>query len=301
MRIIDAHHHLWDLENYRYPWLAEPIDHPMGDYAPIRKSYLLQDFLADAEALKPLGMELVKSVHLQAEPVDPLAETAWLQSLADAPGSGGFPHAIVARVDFDAADIEAELERQAEYRNLRGIRYMLNYDEGKPVFCVVPRGDLMDDPAWRRGFGLLKKFDLSFDLQIWPEQMADAARLAAAFPDIQIILNHTGPPRARDETYHALWRDHMRLLAGCPNVAVKISGLGMADRNWTEASMRPFVLATIELFGVERCLFASIFRVDKLMSDYRTLWQAYDNISRDFSADERAALFQGNAARCYRI
>jgi predicted TIM-barrel fold metal-dependent hydrolase len=93
----------------------------------------------------------------------------------------------------------------------------------------------------------------------------------------------------------------MRLLAGCPNVAVKISGLGMADRNWTEASMRPFVLATIELFGVERCLFASNFPVDKLMSDYRTLWQAYDNITRDFSADERAALFQGNAARYYRI
>ena len=86
MQIVDAHHHLWDLGKLHYPWLAEPIDHPMGDYAAIRRNYLIGDFRADAARL-----ELVKSVHVQAEVdhADPVAETAWLQAVAGDPASGG--------------------------------------------------------------------------------------------------------------------------------------------------------------------------------------------------------------------
>jgi predicted TIM-barrel fold metal-dependent hydrolase len=91
MQIIDAHHHLWDLDRHRYPWLRPQTPHPGGDLTPICQSYRLEDFLADAA-----GLELVKSVHLQAEidRSDPVAETAWLQAIADAPGSRGFPHGI---------------------------------------------------------------------------------------------------------------------------------------------------------------------------------------------------------------
>jgi predicted TIM-barrel fold metal-dependent hydrolase len=88
MQIVDAHHHLWDLGKLHYPWLAEPIDHPMGDYAAIRRNYLIGDFRADAAR-----QGLVKSVHVQAEVdhADPVAETAWLQSVADDPASDGVP------------------------------------------------------------------------------------------------------------------------------------------------------------------------------------------------------------------
>jgi predicted TIM-barrel fold metal-dependent hydrolase len=105
----------------------------------------------------------------------------------------------------------------------------------------------------------------------------------------------------RDADGIAGWRKGMRELASCPNVAVKISGLGMTDHKWTMESIRPFVLETIEIFDVERCLFASNFPVDKLFGDYRSLWSAYDEITRKFSVGERSALFHDNALRVYRL
>lgn len=298
MRIIDAHHHLWDLDRLSYPWLEEPIDHLVGDYSPIRRNYRPADLLADAEHQK-----LVKSVHLQAEidhGLDPAEETAWLQGLADAPGSGGFPHGIVAFADLGAGDLEAVLARHRAHANLRGIRQMLNHGP-EPRLCFTDRGDLMDDPRWRAGFALLERHDLSFDLQIWPWQMERAARLAEDLPQVQIILNHTGMPMERTAEGFAQWLEGMAALAGCPSVAVKISGLGMLERDWTSASIRPYVLDTIELFGVERCLFASNFPVDKLMSDYDKVWDSYAEITAAFSADERRALFHDNAERYYRL
>ena len=93
----------------------------------------------------------------------------------------------------------------------------------------------------------------------------------------------------------------MATLAEAPNVACKISGLGMTDHSWTTESIRPWVLACIEVFGVERCMFGSNWPVDSLYSSYRTMLDAYREITADFSAEERAALFQTNAERYYRV
>jgi predicted TIM-barrel fold metal-dependent hydrolase len=296
MRIIDAHHHLWDLERHDYPWLKPTTRHPAGDLTPICKSYRLEDFLADAQ-----NQDLAKSVHLQAAMADPVQETAWLQSLADARGSRGFPHAIVAYADLADPQVEAVLERHCAHPNVRGIRFMLNYLPGEPLYCMTDRPDWLADPQWQKGFALLEKYHLSFDLQIYPHQMADAAALAARHPGIQLLLNHTGLPIRRDASYLAAWRDAMRTLAEQPNGAAKISGLGMFEPEWTAATIRPLVLDTIAIFGVDRCLFASNFPVDKLASDYDAISTAFDQITADFSESERRKLFHDNAAHFYRL
>jgi predicted TIM-barrel fold metal-dependent hydrolase len=90
-------------------------------------------------------------------------------------------------------------------------------------------------------------------------------------------------------------------LATLPNVVVKISGLGTVDWHWTIDSIRPFVAQTIEAFGVSRCMFASNFPVDKLYSDFDTLYGAFRKITESFNADERRMLFHDNAARYYRL
>jgi predicted TIM-barrel fold metal-dependent hydrolase len=297
IRIIDAHHHLWDLEANHYPWLTDARrDMLIGDPAPIAKNYLLADFLKDAAR-----QNVVKSVHLEAghSGGDPVRETAWLQAIADDAASGGFPHAIVAHANFGDPWVEEHLERHRQHRNVRGIRHIVNRHPD-PVLNFADR-DYLADPTWRKNFGLLKKHDLSFDLQLYPAQMDDGAALARENPDIQIILNHTGMPIERDPAGYDLWRRGMETLAACPNIAVKISGLGMLDHHWTVQSIRPFVLGTIDLFGIERCAFASNFPVDSLMSDYDTLWNAFKTITADFSEHERDALFHDNAARLYRI
>ena len=298
MQIIDAHHHLWDLKRYDYPWLRPETPHPAGDLTPICQSYRLADFLFDAT-----GLELVKSVHLQAEidRRDTVAETAWLQAIADAPDSFGFPHGIVAFADLADPKVEATLEQHCRHANVRGIRYLLNYEAGEPLYCATGRGDWLGDRQWRQGYALLGKYGLSFDLQIFWQQMADALDLARAFPETQIILNHTGMPRKRDSDYVESWRSAMRTLAAAPNVAAKISGLAMFHHDWTPELIRPFVLDTIEIFGVGCCMFASNCPVDKLHADYQAIWRAFDGITADFSRDERRALFHDNAVRFYRL
>lgn len=295
---IDTHHHLWDLENNRYPWLQEGIDHFVGDYSPIRKSFLIGDFLAGAE-----GIPLKKSVHVQAEwdhDGDPVGETAWLQKVADSPASRGMPNAIIGFANLADPAVEETLARHAEHANWRGIRHMLNWAVD-PRFRFAERGDLMQDPRWRAGYRLLARFNGSFDLQVWPWQLAEGAALARDIPEVPVVLNHTGMPRDWDTEGVALWRKGMKAIAGAQNVSVKISALGMMKKDWSVDDIRPFVLDTIETVGVDRCMFASNFPVDSLFSDYATVWRAYDEITSGFSESERARLFLENAERYYRI
>ncbi|MBI64084.1 MAG: hypothetical protein CL778_02240 [Chloroflexi bacterium] len=295
---IDTHHHLWDLENNPYPWLQEGIDHFVGDYSHIRKSYLIEDLISDANSLN-----LIKSVHVQAEwdhNLDPVDETAWLQKVADSSVSNNMPNAIISYANFLSENVEATIERHSQFSNWRGIRYMLNWDED-PKFRFAEQNNLMSNSQWLNGYKLLSKYEGSFDLQVWPWQLEEAANLARNFPDIPIILNHTGMPIKRKSEDIKIWKKGLKSLSKEPNTSVKISALGMLDQNWTIDSIKPFVLDTINICGIEKCMFASNFPVDSMFSDYKTLWEAYNEITSEFSQSERSALFSKNAELYYRI
>jgi len=296
---IDTHHHLWDLENNPYPWLMEPIDHFVGDYSAIRKTWLIGDLHEGAK-----NVPLVKSVHVQAEwdhNSDPVGETAWLQSVADDPASKAMPNAIIAYANLADPKVEDTLARHAEHANWRGIRDMLNWSDDKPSFRFAATGDLMSDPQWLAGFKLLAKFNGSFEVQIWPWQLQEAAKLANDNPEVQIVLGHAAMPIGRTPTDLREWRKGLAAFGTAPNVSAKISALGMLDQKWTTDSIAPFVLDMIDILGVDRCMFASNFPVDSLFSDYETLWNAYDDITSNFTDDERAKLFRTNAEKYYRI
>lgn len=294
MKVVDPHIHLWDPATLSYPWLNEAGESYVGDVSPLRKTYVIDDLLSDAS-----DIEVVKVVHIEAkhDPSDPVAETRWLQSMAD---EKGMPNGIVAAVDFSAPDVESTLAAHVEFRNVRGIRQILNVHPN-PLFDYVGR-HYMHEEIWRKNFGLLAKYGLSFDLQIYPSQMKTAARLASTHSDIQLILNHAGMfvDRHSVEGWRA-WRDGMRELATCPNIAVKICGFAMFDHHWTVESLRPYVLETIDTFGVERCMFASNFPVDGLYGSYSATWAAFADIVSDLSEQEKQALFLSNAERYYRI
>jgi predicted TIM-barrel fold metal-dependent hydrolase len=295
--IVDPHQHLWDFTRQHYGWLMdEPLpNNPAGDCRPIAKPYGLDDYLADVA-----GWNVVGTVHVDAgaDADQALDETRWLQEIADA---RGIPNGIVAfaALDRPVAEIDALLEAHRASPNVRGIRQIVNWhaDPAK----TYTADDLLLDDAWRAGFALLGKHDLSFDLQIYPSQMGEAARLAARHPDTQLILNHTGMPTDRGADGLAAWREGMALLAAQPNVAVKISGLAMIDRNWTIDSVRPFVLTAIDLFGPDRAMFASNFPVDRLYGDFSRHYSAYDAITADFSESDRRKLFAETARAIYRL
>ncbi len=115
------------------------------------------------------------------------------------------------------------------------------------------------------------------------------------------MLNHAGMPVERDPAGVETWRSGMRALAECDNVVAKISGLGMVDHRWSETSIRPFVLETIDLFGTERAMFGSNFPVDRLYGTFDTVYGAFESITAGFTEAEQAKLFHDNARSAYRI
>jgi predicted TIM-barrel fold metal-dependent hydrolase len=297
-QIVDSHMHLWDLDEIRYPWLTPPLPVGItGDVSPIAKTYLLDDYMRDARGDGD-GVRVAKVVHVEAgaHPADSLRETRWLQSVAD---TRGYPQALVAHAELNDPQVEALLAEHASHRNVRGIRQIVNWHPD-PKKTYTPR-DLLADADWQKGFASLRKYGLSFDLQIYPAQMQAAAQLASRHPDTQIILNHTGMPVDRDADGLQAWRTGMEALAQQPNVAVKISGLAMLDWQWSAASLRPFVLQTIEIFGTGRCLFASNFPVDRLFGSFARQYGAYQLLTATLSATEAAQVFVSNAERIYRI
>jgi len=294
--IVDAHHHLWKTSENYLPWLcdATPIPFRYGDYAAIRRDYMPEDYRSDTA-----GLTLAGSVYIETEwdPGDPVGETAWIHKVAEA---NGFPDAVVCQAWLDADDVAGVLARQAAFPRTRGVRHKPRAAASPDAVELGAPGS-MGDLRWRRGFALLEPHGLSFDLQTPWWHLGEAADLAAAFPHTQIILNHTGLPSDRSHAGIAAWSAAMTRLAEAPNVAVKISGLGVPGKPWTAEANRDIVLRTIETFGVERCMFASNFPVDSLVATYRTIFEGFSRITADFTAGERTKLFADNARRIYRF
>ncbi|MCY4451387.1 MAG: amidohydrolase family protein [Immundisolibacterales bacterium] len=295
--LIDAHHHLWDLDRNYHPWLCDdpPVEGRHGDYRAIRRSYLTEDFRRDWD-----GLPVVGSVYVEAEwdPSDPAGETAWAASVAE---ETGFPTVIVAQAWLRRGDVEEVLARQAGFERVRGVRE-------KPAVAAHPNEVVpyapgsMSDPAWQEGYAKLETHGLSFDLQAPFWHLPEARALAERFPGITIILDHCGLPSLRTPEGLAAWRKCMRTLAEAPNTAVKISGLGEPQLpGWSVRTHRDVVLETIDIFGVDRCMFASNYPVDRLYAPYGTILRGFQAMVGRFSLAERRRMFCENAMRWYRI
>ncbi|MBN9315414.1 MAG: amidohydrolase family protein [Devosia sp.] len=290
LQIVDPHIHLWDLWTRIYPHFETPSAD--GSNAAICRSYLIEEYLREGGD----EFEIVGAVHVEAFPTDPIKETETLQKVADA---NPLPLVIVGNGDLTAPDFPALLDRHQQFSIFRGIRQVVNMHPD-PRRSYVSR-DLMAEPGFLAGLRELGRRGLSFDLQLYPHQMETAAALAAKAPDTRIILNHAGMWADRDLGGWKQYKAGLRALAAQSNIVAKISGLGMLDNHWTTESIRPLVLESIEVFGTERAMFASNFPVDKLYTDFRTVWRAFSDITRDLPEAERTRLFRDNARKFYRI
>ena len=159
----------------------------------------------------------------------------------------------------------------------------------------------MKNTTWVENFKNIRNRNLSFDIQIYKHQMKDAADLANKYDDVLFILNHTGEPCYQTEGYIQSWEENMKKLAKCENVAAKISGLGMFDPQWTIDSTRIFVEKTIQIFGIDRCMFASNFPVDKIFNTFDNYWESFKEITKNYSENDKKLLFSSNAEKFYRI
>jgi L-fuconolactonase len=284
---VDPHIHLWDLATGWYPLLSEKTEdeaHGVGPFGKLQgNNFLLPDYFKHAE-----GYSVKKVVHVTAAQAPPAwpEETRFLQDMFEA---HGHPHGIIGWTDFDRPleQVDAELAEHAQYPNFRGIRHQTVVDY---------RSDHVGEC-----FRLMQRRGLIYDVVAHEDSLPHAAAAAKRFPDMTFVLEHTGWPSGPEPDVFDAWRAGINQFATAPNTAVKISGLGMPLRGFDIAQVAPWVDATIEAFGPDRCMFASNFPVDWLFTEYSTLIEGYLSLTDSYSADEREAMFVRNAERWYRI
>ena len=178
----------------------------------------------------------------------------------------------------------------------------------------------MSTVAFRAGARVLARRGLSLEAWLFASQLLELAELARAVPDLTIILNHiggllrVGPYANQDETVMPAWRQGIAAVAACPNVYVKLGGIGMPRTGFDwhtrttpigsdelAADMAPIIHYCIDQFGPGRSMFESNFPVDKVSFSYQVVFNAFKRLSRGFSTGERAALFHDTAVKVYRI
>ena len=208
----------------------------------------------------------------------------------------GVPAAIVGAAELESSSVRDTLQAHLLAPSFRGVRQILAWHEDPAL--AVARPGVMEDGAWRRGFALLAPLGLSFDLTVYPAQLAAAAALAADFPATSIILDHAGLPEATGQD-RAVWREGMERLAACENVTVKLSGLTLPGRSVSQ--MSEYAEEVLALFGCERAMFGSNLPVEHLNGSPESAFEAVERALDGRSGAEREAVWAGTATRVYRL
>ena len=312
--ICDPHHHLWD----------RPDD-----------PYFVEDFAADLQS----GHNIVSTVFIECgsryladglEGMRPVGETVFaVQEAERAAGSPGIATEVAAGiVSFADLRLGAEVHRvlaahaEAGRGRFRGIRQCVAADTDAlvPKHRTLPPFGLLAEPAFREGFACLQPFGANFETWLYHPQLPGLTDLARAFPETRIVANHVGGLLGvgryaeQRRSVVAGWRDSIAELARCPNVAVKLGGLGMTlfGFGWESGSrppssaavaeaIAPFIDHCIDCFGVERAMFESNFPMDKVSCAYGIMWNAFERVAARYSASQQDALFHDNAVRLYRL
>lgn len=312
--IVDAHHHLWDHSGNRY-------------FVPD----MIEDLTCGHRVLATVAVECHAMYKRSAPPaLQPVGEVEFLNGSAAISASGNYGPCQIAAGIVGHADLllgdkvvpVLQALEQAGGGRLRGLRYSAVWhpDPAARGSLANPPPQVMSDSRFREGFAQLAGRGLSFDAWVYHTQIPEVIDLARAFPSTPIVLNHAGgvigigPYAGRREAVRIEWMQSMRELAKCPNVMVKLGGLGMrlygfdlGQRARPPSSeelaelWQPYVQPCIELFGAHRCMFESNFPVDKGSCSYAVLWNAFKRMSSGASLDEKQALFSGTAAQVYRL
>lgn len=311
--IIDAHHHLWI--EHESPYLLDQLAVDLADGHRVDATVFVQAHY---------GYDVAVPVHLA-----PVGETQKVAAIAAEARARGLrariAAGIVGFVDLTlGADVDAILDAHeaAGVGTFRGVRHSVSNDPAFPNGIVIRPAPphLLADPAYRAGLAKVAARDLCYDAMLYHVQIPELTEMARSLPELRIVLDHmgcilgVGPYAGQQDEVFRSWRRDLAELATCPNVMVKLGGLGMivTGAAWHERdeppssielaeAWRPYIETCITLFGPNRCLFESNFPVDKAMVSYRTLWNTFKRVVTGASEGERTALFSGNAKFAYRL
>jgi len=314
--ICDPHHHLWEFR-------PEPVPY---------QRYLLPDLAEDLHSGHNVRATVFIEVKARYRPdgpeeMRPVGEVEFVEGLATESARGTYGRTRVAAAIMGYADLKLgvrvapvlEAMQAASPDRFRGVRHSTGWDPSPELVNRDIQGVLASD-QYRAGARVLAGLGLCLENSLYHPQLAELAALARAIPDLTIILNHigglvrVGAYANRDDEVLPAWRQGMAAVAACPNVIIKLGGVGQRrfGFDWqarakpigsTElaAALSPLMQYCIEQFGPDRCMFESNFPVDKVSYSYNVVYNAFKRLSTGYSAAERAAMFHDTAVRVYRI
>ncbi|MCI0904275.1 MAG: amidohydrolase family protein [Chloroflexi bacterium] len=314
--ICDPHHHFWDLRPQSTPY----------------QRYLLHELNGDIYS----GHNVRSTVFLEARsmyrsggPAElrPVGEVEFVQGLAAASASGVYGPARAAAAIIGHADLKLagnvapvlEALQAASPNRFRGIRHNVTWNPD-PDWDNRETEGILANADFREGARVLSRKGLVLDLMQSFPQLPEIADFARAMPDLPVIVNHIGGVSRvgiyanKDDEIIPHWREGIAAVAACPNVTMKLGGMGMprfgygwhsrgvpiGSEELAEA-MAPWMNHCIEQFGPDRCMFESNFPPDKVSFSYNVMYNAFKILSKDYSDTERAAMFHDTAARVYGI
>ena len=316
--ICDPHHHLWDKRYERIPY----------------QRYLIEDLLSDINS----GHNIKSTVFIEAESMlradgpdelKPVGEVEFVQGIAASSASGIYGNTkiaagIVGSANLNLGDkVKPVLEKlqQASPNRFRGIRHRVTWDPHGDLPGVSSNNEkeqLLSD-NFRIGAHALADMNMSLEGWMFFHQLPELADFAKSVPNLTIVLNHIGGligigPYSNNVEVLQTWKKGISLVAACPNVVIKLGGMGMEMQgfDWHSrrtpinsddlaSQMAPYIEYCIEQFGPSRCLFESNFPVDKVSYSYVVMYNAFKKLSKSYSISERASMFHDNATEIYRL
>lgn len=332
--IIDPHHHLWDLRPLvpAFPEPRPPFIAALVDNAHYTFDQLHAHVTGGHNVVATVFMECSAFYNAAyGDALKSVGEVEYVNGVGAQSASGLYGHlrlcaGIVGHADLTRGEAAGEvldaLHEAAPWR-FKGVRHSAAWNADADVLGPSFRNrveGLYRDPAFREGFAELGKRGMTFDAWLLEPQLGDLIDLARAFPHQPICLDHCGTPlgtasyRGRLGERFDTWRTSIRALAECENIVVKVGGLAMPfcgmpgegpAAGWSSrrlaSAWEPYVDTCLEAFGTRRAMFESNYPVDYWGADYQILWNAFKRLTSGASADEKSALYAGNAARFYQI
>jgi predicted TIM-barrel fold metal-dependent hydrolase len=277
--LFDTHLHIMDRTRLNYPWLPDvpALDHDS----------LYEHYARDAHRC---GISNVLHLEVDVAPDQIDAETGYIKELAGRPGS--LIRGAIAACRPEQDGFAAHLDRCLADPFIRGFRRVLH---------VAP-DETSERPLFRDNIARLANTRLTFDLCVFPHQFERIQTLVDLNPDVHFILDHCANPPIKNGM-SAVWHRGITEFARRPNITAKISGvIAYGDlESWSVQSLRPYVEHTIDSFGWDRVVWGSDWPVCTLGNGLTAWVAATHALTAGCSANERDALYQGNARRIWSV
>jgi L-fuconolactonase len=274
--IIDAHQHFWKFDPVKENWITEDMRILRKDFLPTDAEIVFKQYHING------------SVAVQADSSE--NETHFLLELAN---HYQFIRGVVGWIDLQSEGLEERLNYYQKFSLLKGFRHLLQSEKQR---------DIMLNPIFKKGIGLLNKYGYSFDLLILQDQIEFAEKLASAFPDQRFVIDHMAKPSIKNGMI-AEWRTAMKKFTPIQNVYCKISGMVTeADYEfWDKDDFHPYIDAVLETFGTKRVMFGSDWPVCLQAGSYHEVKQITADYFNSFSHSEQSDFFGGNATSFYKL